>query len=158
MRDVRVAVQRNAVVGDPAPHPYADGGDLLLGAVAARDPDTDPARTAFSADPEMGEGRDQPFLEITNIAAQICAPAPLQIEHHVSAPLARSVIGELPAAAGLENGKPLWVEQMLGPGAGAGGVKRRVLQQPDQLRRMTGSDACDPPLHGLYRVRVAYGV
>jgi hypothetical protein len=64
---------------------------------AARDPDTDPARTAFSADPEMGEGRDQPFLEITNIAAQICSPAPLQIEHHVSDPLARSMVGELAA-------------------------------------------------------------
>ena len=51
---------------------------------------------------EAVERADQPFLEGVDIAADIprgTARAPGQVEHHIGRPLARAVIGPLPAAA-----------------------------------------------------------
>ena len=42
------------------------------------------------------------------------------------------MIGELAAAAGRMHGKAR-LDQLIGLGAGAGGIERRMLEQPDQL-------------------------
>ena len=52
----------------------------------------------------------------------------VEVEHDVGDALARPVIGVLPAAAALVDRQALWLEQVFGPRAGAGGVERRVLQ------------------------------
>ena len=56
------------------------------------------------------------------------------------------MIGHLAAAAGLEHGETGF-EHVGAVGAGAGGVERRVLDEPDQLRRRAGGDGRDARVH-----------
>ena len=70
-------------------HPDAEGGDLVLAAAAAGDPDADPAVAPLAPDVEAGEGADDPFLEVVDEAAQVRS-APLQVEHDIGHPLARA--------------------------------------------------------------------
>src|SRR5260221_14511592 len=102
----RIAVERHAVIAHPPAHAHADGGDLVLAAAAAGDPDADPPGAPLAHDAEAGEGADQPLLEIADIAAQV-GPAALEVEHDIADPLARPVIGVLAAAAGGEHRKPI---------------------------------------------------
>src|ERR1700704_6668769 len=104
MREVAVDVERKPVQCDPALHPYADGGDLVLAALAlvrAAHPHADAVLAPLSCDVEGGEGADHPLLERGDIAAPIPA-APLEVEHRVDDPLAGAMVGELPAAPGRE--------------------------------------------------------
>ena len=80
-----------------------------------------------------GERADDPFLERGDEAAHVRAAA-LEVEHDIGHPLAGAVIGELAAAPGRMDRKAR-LDQLLGLGAGAGGVERGVLEQPDQLAR-----------------------
>ena len=59
-----------------------------------------------------------------------------EIEHDVADPLAGTVIGELAAAAGGVHRKAR-LDQFLRPRRRAGGVKRRMLEQPDQFGRLS---------------------
>ena len=67
--------------------------------------------------------------------------------------LARAVIGELAAAAGGVDRKAR-VDQLLRPRRRAGGVKGRVLQQPDQFVRFAARDRGGTRSHGGKRVVV----
>ena len=95
---------------------------------------------------------DEPFLEIGDVAAHVAA-APLEIEHEVDDALAGPVIGELPAASGVEHGKAP-VEEILRPRAGAGGVEGRVLEEPDELAFGAGRDGGGPRIHRGERLLV----
>ena len=77
-----------------------------------------------------------------------------QVEHGVDHALAGAVIGVLPAAARDVDGKAHGLQEVLRPGAGAGGVERRMLQQPDQLALAARADVG----HALFHDRQCLGV
>ena len=106
-------IQRHAVEGHPAAHAHADGSDLVFPAAIAHDPDADAALAPFALDVELRQRADQPFLEVVHIFAHVGLAA-LEVEHHIADALAGPVIGELPAAAGLEHGKAR-IEQVRRP-------------------------------------------
>ena len=125
----------------------------ILASVPARigDPDADAALPPLAAHAEAVEGADQPFLQPVHVAAHVArrhrAVRAGEVQHDVGHALAGAVIGPLPAAAGGEGGEAAGVGQLLGPGRGAGGVERRVLDQPDQFGRGAGADGGDAVLH-----------
>ena len=67
--------------------------------VGAPHPDADAIVAALAAHAEGGQRADHPFLDRGDEAADVRRPA-LQIEHDIADALARTVIGELAAAAG----------------------------------------------------------
>jgi hypothetical protein len=81
-------------------------------------------------------------------------PAPGEVEHHVNDALAGAVIGIAPAAAGAKHRQSAGIEQLLGAGAGAACVKRRMLEQPDKFGGVTGADRRDAALHRGHRLGV----
>ena len=115
-----------ALVRSPHPHP-----DAVL--------------APFALHVEGCKRADDPLLEAGDIGAHV-RPAPLEIEHHVSDALARSMIGQLPAAPGGEQWKARLQEVGL-LAAGAGGVERGMFQQPDQFRRAARGNGFRPRLH-----------
>ena len=132
MVEVGIDVQRDAVIADPAPHPDADRGDLVLAAaVPATQTPTRPSRrspvTPKRARVRIIHSSSRCTWQRTSRAAA------LQVEHDIGDPLAGAVIGVLAAAAAAEHREPVRVEQIVGPCAGAGGVERRVFEQPDQF-------------------------
>ena len=112
MRQVRLDVDRNAVERHPAPDADADGGDLVLGHLAAwsarlvRPRTQTPTRSSRRSPStlKVGERGDEPGLESGDEGAHV-RPAALEVEHDIGDALAGAVIGELAAAAGLEHGK-----------------------------------------------------
>jgi hypothetical protein len=126
---------------------HADRRDLVLASVAARHPDADPALAPLGAHVEAGEGADGPVLEIGHEAADVLL-AGAQVEHGIDHPLARPMIGVLPAAPCDMNRKAHRLQQVGRLGTGAGGVERRMLEQPDQLAGPTGADVGHPRFHG----------
>src|SRR5690606_7534990 len=130
MRQVRLHIDGNAMEAHPAPEPDADRGDLVLGwrsvgqgwPVGPDDPDPDAIFPAFAPDIEAIERADDPLLRRGHEGADIFSPA-LEVEHDIGDPLARSVIGVFSATPGGENGKPVGLDKVLGPGAGAGRVE-----------------------------------
>ena len=104
-----------------------------------RDPNADPVVAPLARDIECGERADDPFLQRGDKAADVRAAA-LEIEHDVGDPLAGAVIGQLPAAPAFVDRKPR-VEQVSRLGAGARGIERRMLEQPDQFRRLPAAIA-----------------
>ena len=82
--------------------------------------------------------------------------AALEIEHDVADALARTVIGELAAAAGDVDRKAR-LDQLLRPRRGAGGVKRRVLEEPDEFACLASRDRRGTGRHGGERARVVDG-
>jgi len=71
----------------------------------------------------------------------------VQVEHDIGGSLAGAVIGPLAAAPGIERGESGRIGQFGGFGRRAGGVKRRVLDQPDAFRSSAGLDGGDTGLH-----------
>ena len=116
-------VQRHPVIADPTAHPDPDRRDLVVAPAICRDPDPDAAGAPFASDAEPGQRGDHPFLQPPHMAAHVAAE-PLQVEQHIGDALPRPVIGVLPAVATAVDRQP--AEQVLGLGAGAGGVKRRM--------------------------------
>ena len=145
--EIGLDVDRDAVERDPVADADADGRNLVFPAALARHPDADPALAPLAAHVEAGEGADDPVLEVGHVAPHVL-PALAQVEHGVGHPLAGPVIGVLPAAAGGMDGQAQRLQQVLRLAAGAGGVERRVLQQPDQLAGPAGADVGDPCFHG----------
>ena len=80
-------------------------------------------------------------------------PAALEVEHHIGDPLAGSVIGELAAAPGAKD-REARVDQVAVLGAGAGGVERRMLEEPDALGRGSVRDRVGARFHLRQRVGV----
>ncbi len=152
MREVRLHIERHAVQRDPLRHADADGGDLVLEAFAfvrPAHPDADAVLAPLAAHVEGGQRPDDPFLQRGDEAAHV-RPAPLEVEHHIGHALARPVIGHLAAAAALEHRKARF-DQLAGLGAGAGGIKGRVFEKPDQLRLFAGGNGRRARLHGVHR-------
>ncbi len=83
----------------PMPHAHADAGDL-----GAAHEDADLAGPALALDAEPRKRGDQPVFERADEGPHVAA-APREVEHHIGHALARAVIGEAAAAAGLEDGK-----------------------------------------------------
>lgn len=73
---------------------------------------------------------------------------PLEVEHHVGHPLARPVVGVLSGrgAAGV-NREAAGLDEVAGVGAGTGGIKGRVLDEPDQFSRARLRNGGDTFLH-----------
>src|SRR3981081_779926 len=79
MPEVRLDVDGDAVERDPAPQPYADGGDLVFEAwalVRPADPDADAILAPLAAHVEGGQRPDDPFLETSHIGPHV-GPPPL---------------------------------------------------------------------------------
>ena len=124
----------------PAADPDADRGDLVLGDFARRRAACRGARPRRRPGPCASRPRrrtpqrlDQPAFERRHIGAHV-RPAALEVEHDIGDPLARPVIGELPAAAGAIDRKAR-VDEVLGLGAGPGGVERRDARRARRARR-----------------------
>ena len=96
---------------------------------------------------KLRERRDDPILERRDVAAKVGA-ALVQVEHQVDHALAGAVISELAAAAGAEDGEPVGRDEVLVLGAGAGGIERRMLHQPDKLRRLARGNCGSARFHG----------
>ena len=62
MAQIRLHIDRDAVEGDPAADPHADGGNFVLAPTASVNPDADPAFTPLTLDVETGQRLDHPFL------------------------------------------------------------------------------------------------
>jgi hypothetical protein len=106
-----------------------------------------------SLDVEAGEGREDPSLQVLHEAPHVAAAA-FQVQHDIGDPLARPMVGELPAAAAAVDGKARRIEEVFVLGRGAGGIERRMLQQPHHLRCPARADIGDPPLHEVDRGRI----
>ena len=104
---------------------------------------------------KRGQRADDPFLDGGDEAAHVRSAA-LEVEHDVADPLAGAVIGELAAAAGGMHWKAR-LDQLVRPCRAAGGVKGRVLEQPDQLRRFALRDRCRARRHARERALVIDG-
>src|SRR5262249_60982123 len=115
-------------------------------------PPPEPALAPFARAAEGRKRADDPGLERRNEAANVRGPA-LEIEHQVGDPLSRTVVGELPAAAGGEDREPGF-EQLLRPRAGAGGVERRMLEKPHELAGVAPRDRVRARIHGRERRRI----
>jgi hypothetical protein len=94
-----------------------------------------------------------PFFDGGDEAAHVRRAA-LEIEHDIADPLAGAVIGELAAAAGAMDRESRF-DQLLRLRRGAGGVKRRMLEEPDQFARFTARDCFGARVHGGKRCVVA---
>ena len=129
----------------PAADAHADGRDLGLGP-AALDPHPDAARAPLAAHPELGQGGDQPVLEPADVGAHVRAPR-LEVEQHVGDALAGAVVGVAAAAAARVHRQARRLEQLVGAGAGSGGIQRRVLEQPHQLAGAALADRGHALLH-----------
>ena len=158
--EIGIDVERDAVQRRPAPHAHADGGDLVLGRfaqrrrrlVGPRDPDADPVLARLADDVERLQRLDQPAFERGHIGAHV-GPAALEVEHDISDPLPGSVIGELAAASGAMDRKTGFDEVAV-LGARAGGVERRMLDEPDAFGRVAARDRLGARLHLRQRVGV----
>ena len=109
------------------------------------DPDPDAIFPLEAAQVEARERGDDPGFERGDEGAHI-GPAPLQVEHDIGHPLARPMIGELPAPPCAMHRKAR-VDEILVPGRCAGGVERRMLDQPDEFVGLTGRNGGGPRLH-----------
>ena len=109
-------------------------------------PDTDPAVERLGLHAELGQRLDDQRLQRRHVGAHV-AEAAADVEHDIADALAGAMVGELAAAAGAVHGKAGGVEEVALPGAGAGGVERRVLEEPDQLARGAGGDRLDAGGH-----------
>src|SRR5712672_386107 len=155
MAKVGIDIEADAMEAYPALHPDADGGDLVLAALALvppAHPDADPVLPALAADVEVRERTDQPFLQVSHEPAHVAA-APPEVKHRIGDALARPVIGELAAAAGGKHRKPR-LDKVLGPGARPRRVERGMLDKPDQLTGLAGRNGGRPRLHDGKRLLI----
>ena len=101
---------------------------------------------------ERPEGADDPFLQGDDEGPHV-GLAPAEVEHDVGHSLARAVIGELPAAAGLVD-RETGVDHLLRLGARSRCIEWRMLQQPDLLGRGARRNRGHPLVHRRQRRRI----
>src|SRR5215475_11061406 len=155
MREVRSHVDCNAVQRHPLLHADTESGDLVFETIALfgpAHPYTNSILAALGVHVEGGQGSYDPFFQRGNEAPYVWAATP-KIDHDIGHALSWSVIGKLASAAAFVDGKTR-VDQVGMARAGAGGVERRVLQEPHEFSRPAGCDRGCPSLHGCDRVRV----
>ena len=150
MAEVGLHVQADAVEGDPAPELHPDGGDLVLTHRGARraalHPDAHAARPHLRADVEGQERPDHPGLQRLDEGAHV-APPGVEVQHDIGHPLPRPVIGELAAPGCLKHWEAVRLQEVGRLGRDPRRVERRMLQEPDQLRRPALGDGCGARLH-----------
>ena len=155
MLQIGIDIERHAVQRDPMADAHADRGDLAFAAAAFIDPDADTTRATLAFDIKPGEGADKPFLEVMNIGSDVAAPR-LQVQHHISDALAWPVIGELAAAPGTMNREETGLDQIRVARARSRRVKRRVLQEPDELGCGSSADGVDACRHHVLCLGVGH--
>src|SRR5665213_3405034 len=126
----------------------------LTTAAAGREPDADTPRPPLAAHAEIGEGPDEPFLQVADIGPQITA-ARRQVEHDVTNPLSWPMVGPLPTPPGAMN-RQEGGDQVALLGAGAGGEEWWMLEQPDQFGGPGMADRVEARLHSRDRRLVAH--
>lgn len=139
MTEIGRHIEGQPVQGHPSPHAHADGGDFVFSTLRAGHPDADPPGSPLPADAENRQGPNDPILQMTDMGTNV-APAPVQIKQDIGDPLPGAMIGELSPPAGAIDGEAVGGQQIFIPGAGAGGIERRMFQQPDQFSGITGPD------------------
>src|SRR5690606_5503206 len=90
MREIRFEVDGDAVKAHPAPQPYADRGNLVLGrgpvrhggAVRPHDPDAYAILAPLPLHVEAVERADDPFFQRSHESAHVLAPS-LEVEHDI---------------------------------------------------------------------------
>ncbi len=141
--EVHVHVQAQAVVAAAAADAQPQCGDL--GATYVH------ARRVFApgrGNAEIGDQVYHGLLQRPDQAAHREMP-PLQIQQHISDELARAVVGDLPPAVYLEHRDgAIGARQVLGSARDSIGIDRRVLEEPDLVRR--GRSPCRG--EGLHRL------
>ena len=155
MAEVGIDVQADAMEAYPTPQLHADGGHLVFAPVALRHPDADAALAHLAGDAQPGQRANDPGLQRLHERPHV-ATARRKVKHHVGHSLARPVVRELAAPPGAEHREPPWVQQVGGPGGNAGGVERRVLEQPDQFARLCARDRIRSRFHSALGVRVGH--
>src|SRR5437016_2319044 len=145
-------IKRDPVIGDPASNAYADSGNLVLCAIRSNNPDSHAAIAPLALHTETRERADQPVLEIANEATHVSL-ATAKIDQHVGDALPRSVVGELSAAAGLENRKTR-LQQIRWIGACPSRIDGRMFKQPDEFARAVFSDLRHAALHESDRLQI----
>src|SRR5262249_49431658 len=145
MRQIRCHIDAEAVRAHPAPQPDADGGDLVLSEripLLELHPDADKTLAGVRLHAERSQGVNDQCLKRVDEGAYV-GPAGAHVEHHVADPLAGAVIGELAATAGTVHGKSSGLEEICCLCAGAGGVERGMLEEPDELACLASRDGID---------------
>lgn len=154
MRQVRVDVNGDAVKADASPDANAERGNLVLNAKAlcrTLHPYADTSLPQLTGDAELRQRLDNHTLQKLHKTPNVSSKSPLHVDEDIGNPLPRTVIGVLPPASGLENGKPLRVDEVGSLGTGTGRINRRMLQEPDHLSRSSSGDGIGARLHGLHR-------
>ena len=116
----------------------------------ASHPDPDPALTHLGRYAELGQGADDPLLQPAHKGPHVLA-ALVQVQHHIDHPLARPVIGELPAPAAAMNREPGRIQQVAVLRRDPRRVEGRMLEQPDQFTGLARRDRRRPGLHDCHR-------
>jgi hypothetical protein len=156
MLKLRIDVQAYSVERDPLAHPDADCRDLVFracGLFRPAHPHADTVLAPFCLDVEPVERGDQPVFQAGDEGTHVLA-APGQVEHDVGHALAGAVIGVLAATPGLEHAKPVRCNQVGRVGGRAGGIQGRVLDQPDQFRRLARGNGGGARLHEGDRISI----
>ena len=130
---------------DPFAQADADGRNFIFcqsaagmqGLVGSCDPHADPAGANFTCDVEFSQGLDDPIFQLLHEVSHI-SPALSNIEQNVNHPLTGPMIGVLPAPLRLKYVKSIRIGKILGIGACACRIKRRVFQKPNRLRGLAG--------------------
>jgi len=136
MAEIRVDVNRKTMHRDPFANADSNRANLGFLSVRCVTPDTDSALDRPGRDPEFSQRSNHPILHGMNKTPHIRI-ALFQVQDDIADPLARPVICMPPAAARIIDRESL-AEQLSRIGTGAGGIKWRMLQQPDQFLRLSG--------------------
>src|SRR5262249_56032142 len=107
----------------------------------------------LTVDVDPSESRNHPRLERPHEGPHVAAAA-RQVEHDIGDPLAWTMIGEAPAASGLEHWEAVRRDQLGWICARAGRVEGRVLQQPDAFTRSSEGDCRGSLLHESDGLRI----
>ena len=129
-RQISRYIERQAVKGTTTPDLHSDRCDLC-----ALDKDAGRARLAMSEDAEFGEKFDDDGLQCRHKRAYAQSDA-VEIQQWVGDELTGSVVGNLPAANGLNDRNVAGIEHVLGFAGQSLGIDRRMLQQSQFVGRV----------------------
>jgi hypothetical protein len=116
-------------------------------------PDADTLFPALALDVHAGERLDNHAFESSDEGPDVLL-APLQVEHDVDDALSRPVIGVFAAAARLVHRKSVGHDEVRCIGAGAGGIERRMFDEPYEFVRFAGRDCRCFALHRFHSLGI----
>ena len=141
MAQIRSMVEREPVAGHPSGDSDPNRGKLFLA-----DPDAGKAVNSLRGDAVICSGTNQHFLEIPDVAVHVAAIG-FQVEDGIADDLSRPVVGDVAAAAGLEDLNAMRREHFrsredVRPSSvatNAEGQNRRVLDKEQLVRDRLGA-------------------